>query len=88
MSDIITLFVNGSRIALNHFVQQDLLHCLFLAEGTYKVIDHGPEVATELTSRLVEGFPCDLVSLQELSWTLPHVNHRCIIAVKIVWNWL
>lgn len=72
---------NACSLALQLAVcMQDLLHCLFLAEGSYKIIDHEPQIATELTAGLMEGFSSDLICLQNISWSLPSVNHRQALA--------
>ena len=55
---------------------QDLLHGIFLSEGTYKVVDLGVDGATDMTSGLYMAFPPQLLALTNVAWSLPDVNHR------------
>ena len=55
---------------------QDLLHSIFLAEGSYKVVDLGVHGATDRTTDLYSAFPPQLLGLTNVTWSLPDVNHR------------
>ena len=64
------------------FCSQDLLHCIFLAEGSYKVVDLGNQGATDVTSGLYAAFPPQFMGLTNISWCLPDVNHRCASSLE------
>eukprot|EP00884_Botryococcus_braunii_P014665 jgi/Botrbrau1/2319/Bobra.39_1s0008.1 len=57
-----------------------LLDSLLLCEGTYKVIDHGPEGARRIMAETVATLPEALVTIRQMQWTREHVQHRYLLA--------
>lgn len=55
---------------------QVLLDSLLLCEGSYKVIDHGPEGARKIMAETLGTLPQALVTIKQLQWTREHVQHR------------
>lgn len=49
-----------------------------LSECVYKVVDFMPEGAALALDRLRQTLPQELVTLQNVQWSLPHVGHRYV----------
>ncbi len=52
------------------------MNAMVLSECVYKVVDHGPEEAARIMSRVKTTFPPNLCTLRNVQWALPHVTHR------------
>lgn len=57
---------------------QDLMNCLVVSEGAYKVVDMGRTAASEMVQRIRSQFPPTLATIQRVQWSLPSVYHRCV----------
>lgn len=60
---------------------QDVFNCLVLAETVYKVQEGNHAEVAATVAALRQDFPADMVTLQRLQWSLPHVPHRSLIHI-------
>eukprot|EP00884_Botryococcus_braunii_P022747 jgi/Botrbrau1/9156/Bobra.160_3s0028.1 len=59
---------------------QDVLNCLVLSEVAYRVLDQGPAQVPRILTERKQQFPAGLITLQAVQCSLPHVQHRYLLA--------